>query len=163
MKGDSMPAEPSEHLCSCGQAWHISPCAPTNRFDHLVCRCGNIIASGHEGSLSVSLASPRERFGSIRKLRYVASVALLRTANILKIKLVPSSCLRPHRIVAFRHTNTAVRTIGGSSLSPEQKRNTEELGCWGMPDLIGNGNRGLTVPGRSRLPKYSETIVSPRK
>ena len=68
MDDDSLSAGPSEHLCSCGHTWHISACAPTNGFENLVCRCGDIIASSHDGSLSASLSSPRERFGSIRKL-----------------------------------------------------------------------------------------------
>jgi hypothetical protein len=82
---------------------------------------GGKIASSDDGSLSASLSSPRERFGWIRKLRYVVGVALLRTANILKIRLGPSSGLRPHRIVAFRHTDTAVRTYWRFESKPGAK------------------------------------------
>jgi hypothetical protein len=106
---DPASAQPSGYFCSCGRAWQVSACAPTNRPENVVCRCGVLIARSSDGSLSALLISPRERFGHLRKLRYLFGLHLLQTATILKIKLGPNSWIRPHRIIGFRHTNTAIR------------------------------------------------------
>jgi hypothetical protein len=56
------------------------------------------------------LLSPKERFAALRKVRYIVGVGLLQTANVLNGKLSPNTWLRPHRIVAYRHTSKFVRS-----------------------------------------------------
>jgi hypothetical protein len=99
-----------ERTCPCGHIWLILYCVPTNRSENLVCRCGTIFAKSTNGSITAVLLSPKERFAAFRKVRYLVGVGLLQAANVLNIKLGPNSWLRPHRIMAYRHTNTPVRS-----------------------------------------------------
>ncbi|MBB5061370.1 hypothetical protein HDF16_006106 [Granulicella aggregans] len=101
---------PEERACSCGHVWLVVYCFPTNRSENLVCRCGTIFARSTNGSITAVLLSPKERFAAMRKVRYIVGVGLLQAANILNIKLHPHSWLHPRRIVAYRHTNTPVRS-----------------------------------------------------
>jgi hypothetical protein len=100
-----------ERTCSCGYIWLLQSCTPTKRKENLVCRCGTIFAKSKDGSLTALLLTPKERFVALRRIRYVVGVLFLQAANILRIKLGPKSWLRPHRIVAYRHVHTPVRTF----------------------------------------------------
>ncbi|MBB5060208.1 hypothetical protein HDF16_004944 [Granulicella aggregans] len=101
---------PEEHACSCGHIWLVIYCIPTGRSENLVCSCGIIFGNSSNGSMTAVLLSAKERFAALRKLRYLVGVGLLQAANALKIKLPQNSWLHPRRIVAYRHTNTPVRT-----------------------------------------------------